>query len=395
MDSPQSGRTIQFQFNGKAGEYFKIWIVNIALSIITLGIYSPWAKVRTKRYFYGNTTLDGSSFDYLGDPLLILKGRMLVFAVILVYAVTTQYIPLLEFAFLILYMIALPWMVIKSMQFNTRNSAYRNIRFNFDGKLSEAAFIFIGLSIFTMLTLGLAMPYLIKRFKQFTVEHSYFGTSKFDFHASGGSFYMIYFKALAIPFIIGILAAIAIPAYQGYVNTAKQMQNPQQFEMPQQQTPPDTEDAPVTDPESARPNNGCNPAAPPGRCPSQTGNGEASALGALVSFLVLAFYLLLGVYIRTRTDNLVLNNASLSTHQLESTLRVRDMFFIYLTNIIAALLSLGLLIPWARIRLTRYRLAHTALIAHGELSGFVADELEAVSATGGEFTSAFDVDLGF
>ena len=39
------------QFNGRGGEFFGIWIVNILLSIITLGIYSAWAKVRTKRYF--------------------------------------------------------------------------------------------------------------------------------------------------------------------------------------------------------------------------------------------------------------------------------------------------------------------------------------------------------
>src|SRR3954471_6399831 len=46
-----------FIFSGKGGEYFKIWIVNILLSIVTLGIYSAWAKVRNKQYFYGNTQL--------------------------------------------------------------------------------------------------------------------------------------------------------------------------------------------------------------------------------------------------------------------------------------------------------------------------------------------------
>lgn len=41
-------RVRPFSFTGSAGEYFRIWIVNIALSIVTLGIYSAWAKVRTK-----------------------------------------------------------------------------------------------------------------------------------------------------------------------------------------------------------------------------------------------------------------------------------------------------------------------------------------------------------
>jgi hypothetical protein len=59
----------RFEFRGKAGEYFRIWIVNVVLSILTLGIFSAWAKVRARRYFYGNTYLNGSSFDYHADPV--------------------------------------------------------------------------------------------------------------------------------------------------------------------------------------------------------------------------------------------------------------------------------------------------------------------------------------
>ena len=50
----------RFQFTGKTGEYFGIWIVNLFLTIVTLGIYSAWAKVRKKRYFYANTIIDGA-----------------------------------------------------------------------------------------------------------------------------------------------------------------------------------------------------------------------------------------------------------------------------------------------------------------------------------------------
>ena len=39
------------EFSGRGGEYFRIWIVNLVLTILTFGIYSAWAKVRTKRYF--------------------------------------------------------------------------------------------------------------------------------------------------------------------------------------------------------------------------------------------------------------------------------------------------------------------------------------------------------
>lgn len=57
-------RDLPFEFRGNASEFFGIWIVNLLLSVLTLGIYSAWAKVRTKRYFYGNTFVDDSAFEY-------------------------------------------------------------------------------------------------------------------------------------------------------------------------------------------------------------------------------------------------------------------------------------------------------------------------------------------
>ena len=63
-------------FTGTGAEYFKIWIVNLALTIVTLGVYSAWAKVRRLQYFYRHTRLAGAGFDYHGDPIAILKGRI-------------------------------------------------------------------------------------------------------------------------------------------------------------------------------------------------------------------------------------------------------------------------------------------------------------------------------
>ncbi|MFP5306510.1 MAG: DUF898 family protein, partial [Gammaproteobacteria bacterium] len=53
-------RPERLQFSGSGGEYFRIWIVNLLLSVLTLGIYSAWAKVRRMQYFYRNTTLAGA-----------------------------------------------------------------------------------------------------------------------------------------------------------------------------------------------------------------------------------------------------------------------------------------------------------------------------------------------
>jgi uncharacterized membrane protein YjgN (DUF898 family) len=84
---------LPIEFHATGGEYFRIWIVNLLLSIITLGIYSAWAKVRRLRYFYGSTMLDGASFEYHGRPIAILKGRIIVVGSYLVYVITAKLWP--------------------------------------------------------------------------------------------------------------------------------------------------------------------------------------------------------------------------------------------------------------------------------------------------------------
>ena len=59
----KQSRTFPVEFSGSAREYFRIWIVNLCLTLLTAGIFSAWAKVRKKRYYYSHTTLMGLLFN--------------------------------------------------------------------------------------------------------------------------------------------------------------------------------------------------------------------------------------------------------------------------------------------------------------------------------------------
>jgi uncharacterized membrane protein YjgN (DUF898 family) len=70
------------------------------------------------------------------------------------------------------------------------------------------------------------------------------------------------------------------------------------------------------------------------------------------------------------------------------------MLWLYLSNVCAIIFSLGLLIPWAEIRMTRYRMDNLKLLAAGDLAGFIAKEQQAMAATGEEISDFFDFDVG-
>src|SRR5688572_20741131 len=119
----QQRALIPFEFRGSGSEYFRIWIVNLLLTIVTLGIYSAWAKVRRLRYFYGNTYLDGHSFEYHGLPMQILKGRLIVAAVYVVFVIFNNVAPILSMVVLLpLIFFGMPWIIVRARLFQMRMS---------------------------------------------------------------------------------------------------------------------------------------------------------------------------------------------------------------------------------------------------------------------------------
>jgi uncharacterized membrane protein YjgN (DUF898 family) len=215
---------VPFEFNGSGSEYFRIWLVNILLTIITLGIYSAWAKVRNRQYFYGNTRMGGAGFEYLASPAQILRGRALVGGALIAYWGLSIFLPYVEAVFGLAFVFGLPWLIVRSLAFNAHNSAWRNIRFGFSAGYKEAFKIYILWPLLAMVTLGLFSPYVFYRQKQFLVENSSFGQSRFSFHATWKDYYRILMAAslltlLAVA-VVGVaaftfapLVLLAVPIY--------------------------------------------------------------------------------------------------------------------------------------------------------------------------------------
>jgi uncharacterized membrane protein YjgN (DUF898 family) len=335
---------IPFVFTGNAREYFGIWIVNTLLKIVSLGLYSPWAKVRKRKYFYGNTLLDDAHFDYLADPLALLKGWLIGAGLFILYSVGTRFSPVLSGALGILFFLVLPWLVVRSRLFNNRNSSHRNIRFNFTPSYREAYTAFAWLPLLTPFTLGAIVPFTVYRQKRFLMEFNSFGLTPFAFDARSGDFYLVFVRAFGLLLLLGGLSFAAASALLPALNT---------------------------------------------RVAS-----AAAILPAFLPFLLVAGYLFLGLYVYVRLTNLTWNGTRISSHRFVSSLRVRDMAWLFASNALAVALSAGLLVPWATVRLARYRLGHLAIETCGELDLFRADNIGEVGATGEEIGDIFGVDIG-
>ncbi len=360
---PESPYDLRLEFRGCAREYFRIWIVNLCLTLLTAGIFSAWAKVRKKRYFYSCLRLDGTPFQYLGQPGPILKGRVIAAIAFSIYYLSSHFFTSLLPYVLIAGAVFAPWVIVRSASFNARYSAFRNSTFSFGGKYIDAAKVLYawgivpafvigtffgqlwgGFKVAGVVTIifGLAFPWWIRRLKKFLVDSTSYGGKKGILSATGGQFFKIYFVAGCIVLAIGIVGVIfAIP-----ISKSIQKSSPFNFIL-----------------------------------------------------FVLPFYfayVLAYAYVQAHSSNLVWNETRLGPLFFQSTMRTSGMAKLYITNALAIILSLGLLIPWAVMRTLKYRADNMQIkfaTVDGAFSEFHADRTDAVQAVGAELGDFFDMDV--
>lgn len=349
-DSPTPEAPQRFTFNGTGGEYFRIWIVNLLLSIVTLGIYSAWAKVRRTRYFYGSTNVAGASFEYHGNAVAILKGRIVAVALIALYNVAFSISDLAGFLMVIAAMLVSPWLIWKSLQFKLFNTSYRGIRFGFRGSMKQSYIAYLLWPLVSLITLFLAAPLAHQRMKKFQHEESRFGTTHFSFHGTAGRFY----KAYLLVFVIWLIGVTAISITLG----------------------------------------GALFGIIAGANLDKTAASGASMLAvfAFVMALYVWMFLLFPIF-ATLIQNLIWNNTQLGRHRFISNMKWPRMTFIVVTNIIGIACTLGLFLPFATIRAMKYRIESMTLIPEDSLDHFIAAEQKQVSATGEGMADLLDFDL--
>ena len=498
-------------FRGRTSEYFGIWIVNLLLSIITLGIYSAWAKVRRKKYFYNNTLIDGVGFDYHASPIAILKGRIIAFVLYLVFVFASGIHPAVSIVLSILLFIAIPWIIVRGLKFNARNSSHRGLRFDFDGKYGGAALIFLGFPLLfgsvigliiwglyaltsemitamvapllVMAALAFYVPFIMQRQQQFMINHHKFGTTNFDMKAKIKEFFMIFLKLFLVLLAIGAIitgisafflkdafsdllpktSQLTPPAYvqaasantqdDGFIKVAntepvnvenevdaitaqataadEMLTAEEQAELDAIESEPSSsadenlsgeamledlgpeeraeyeklmkeyeaqmgaydEDVTSPDEESAKVESELEKALGPLAILLGGAFGIFIVLGFMVLYLAVIFSFV--AYIKSRVSNLVLNNTHLDHVGFHSNQRMRDLLWIYVSNALVLMFTMGFATPWAQIRLAKYRADHLSLVGETDWDKFVGEKKDAAKATGEEIADFFDVDLSF
>lgn len=354
LNTPPQTRKSPIHFTGETGQFFAIWIVNIVLTIVTLGIYSAWAKVRTNRYFYSHTSIEGHHFAYLANPMQILIGRVIAFVLFIIYMASVQFVPVLAVFVMLIAMFLMPWVINRSLRFQNKMTRYRNVRFGFKGSYGEAFLYFIVFPILALLTLYLLMPWVVKKINEYIISNTTYGNRQIQTDLSTTDYYIAFLLVVAVSigavFGFAIVIGIAAAIFGSTVDT----QNMD----------------------------------PSGLSAVMVMIGPISAL-----LYVGMFSLITGIYqSRIRAHNFA-NSEIKDVVTFESVISELQYTRLVFFNLVAIAFSLGLAYPWAKIRKARYLAKGTLVCIQPEADNIIDDMSDEQSAIGEEIADVFDLDI--
>lgn len=382
------GRDFGIRFTGSGSEYFRIWIVNLLLTIVTLGLYFPWAKVRKRRYFYGNTLVGNHAFDFHGDPKRMLRGYLLTAALAALYGVSGHFSPLAALVALAALALLWPALFRASQQFRLANTSWRGLRFHFTGGLGSAyaavlplllpalaigaastwmpqdenvvapeqavaaAGWFFAVTIVALLTMPLAL-WLLKRYQH---NHYALGDRRTTLALGAGRFYGLALKTI----LVSIATMIAVGALAALVFFA-------------------------VGPSLRGVRAGALPLA-----------GVFIAMAATMFVAYGAMFAVIQPYVTSRMQNLVWSaTASAPVLRLSSALRFGAAARLGLKNFVLTILTLGLYWPFAAVAVARLRLeAVTVHLPEGAERLTASAQAGSQDAAGEAAGDLFGIDIG-
>jgi uncharacterized membrane protein YjgN (DUF898 family) len=339
-------REAPVQFSGKASEFFGIWIVNLLLSLITLGIYSAWAKVRTHRYFYGHTRIEGQTFRYLATPGQLLVGRIIAVMLFAAYFLLNTFAPLYGAGFSAAMLFIFPALMIAGLRFRMRMTSYRNVRFAFHGSYKGALMWFAVMPVASVFTLFLLLPWVLKQTDQYLRSNTSYGGVKIQAELRTRSYYLaalmfVLTFAVILLAIIGVISVL-FGGVPGFLRT-------------------------------------------PGAMP-------------LMNLAIFALNIAAGLAAASVYQAIVRNHQFARSRlpgvaRFQSRVKVLSYLWLALSNVLLVMLTLSLAYPWAKVRKARFLAAATTVLIDPGADALLDTETQKSSALGEEAAGFFDVDL--
>lgn len=223
-------------FDGRADELFRIHVVNLALTLLTLGVYRFWAKTRIRRYLWTRTGLLGDRLEYTGTGRELFLGFLIV--VVLVLVPVFGGLELLEFvlaaespelAYLVdplrglTVLFLIPVAIFRARRYRLTRSQWRGVRAGQTGSAWAYGAMSLLAFMVTAITFGLSWPLCSAALTSYKLNNTWFGDRRLRFEGRGGPLYGTFFKVTAV---YAVLFVLVLWLAQSFVTSLPEVAHP-------------------------------------------------------------------------------------------------------------------------------------------------------------------------
>ncbi len=351
----------RLSFHGDGRTLLGIYIVNIFLTLVTLGIYYAWGKTRVRKYMLAQIEFERDRFAWHGTGKELLIGYLKVGALLLILSAASWLVrflwrgpftePVLTLSGYVVALVLVPIGMVGARRYRFSRISWRGIRFSFRGRAKQFMRIFIGGTLLSVITLGLYYPIFQNNVRRYLVGNTYFGTVPFGYEGHGRDLFRRFMLMVGLAVLtLAILWPILLMIAYG-IGTAS-------F--------------------------------------SRLRTFAAAVLVFMPVFLVLGVDWLWYAAWRQRY---YWTHTSFSTARFRSSVTALRLISLTVTNLLLVVVTLGVALPWVLIRTIRFGFANVALEGPLDLDA-IQQDAQAASATGealGQFLEigALDFDLPF
>lgn len=332
---PEEGERV-FRFVGRGGALLRLYVVNLLLTVVTLGVYSFWGRTRVRQYLWSRTLALGEPLEYTGTGWQLFRSFLVVVSLFFGFNVAVTLLSLVSLeasliagmVFGTVMMLLWPYAVYCALRFRFSRTCWRGIHGRLTGNPVEYAAQAWVRGMLTVATLGVFAPWARAFLTKFVVDNAFLGTGRFRFR--GGT------RDLARPYmgcwIMGCLSLIMM-VYGFY--------------------------------------------------------REAAIMILGVFGLILARFIYRVAYI-----NWIVSGLSIGDAVFRGRLTVPGYVGLCVSNALLVAATLGIFLPWARARRYRYLADHVLIHGRIDWSGIRQDPAPLVK-NGEGLLSVLDLDLGF
>lgn len=212
-----SGR---LEYKGRGSELAILMYKNLALTVLTLGLYAAWGRTNTRRYIWGKVSFMDDKAAYTGTGNELFRGWALVVAIYFVAAIVLNILnffipkpiqPFFGFVFIPLYMYIYALIIYGGTRYRLARTKWRETHFAMErNKELTREFVWLVFkgAFLSLITLGLYFPIFQNAKRRFLIDKSRFGTSRFSFSGTDSEYYKLIVKNLFFTIItLGIYSS--------------------------------------------------------------------------------------------------------------------------------------------------------------------------------------------